>query len=202
MKKVVSFPKSHLRLPPTPNSMYPTRHILRVPGVGSYSRRLTPSFTPSRHLSVYPSTRSAGFSRRSPYNTESYLPLLPLARLYSTNPPSSDAASKEVAKTADTSKEVVKPNTPLWEKVKKEAKHYWHGTKLLGQEVKISSKLQWKVLNGGTLTRREQRQVRAVPFFLGLLPIVTKRLAGCVYVSFRTFQTFHSLNERRPIFSG
>jgi LETM1 and EF-hand domain-containing protein 1 len=48
----------------------------------------------------------------------------------------------------------------LWEKVKKEARHYWHGTKLLGKEIRISAKLQRKVLNGGTLTRREQRQVR------------------------------------------
>jgi hypothetical protein len=43
--------------------------------------------------------------------------------------------------------------------VKKEAAHYWAGTRLLGQEVKITGKIQWKVLNGGTLTRRERRQV-------------------------------------------
>lgn len=56
-----------------------------------------------------------------------------------------------------------KPTGPLparvWASVKKEAAHYWAGTKLLGQEIKISGKLQWKVLNGGTLTRRERRQV-------------------------------------------
>lgn len=46
-----------------------------------------------------------------------------------------------------------------WAVVKKEASHYWHGTKLLGQEIKISAKLQWKVLQGSTLTRRERRQV-------------------------------------------
>lgn len=57
---------------------------------------------------------------------------------------------------------MAKPKVSLWDKVKKEAKHYWHGTKLLGREIKISSKLQWKVLNGGTLTRREQRQVRLI----------------------------------------
>ena len=49
--------------------------------------------------------------------------------------------------------------TRVWATVKKEALHYWHGTKLLGQEIKISAKLQWKVLQGGTLTRRERRQV-------------------------------------------
>jgi LETM1 and EF-hand domain-containing protein 1 len=50
-------------------------------------------------------------------------------------------------------------STRVWSTVKKEAAHYWAGTKLLGQEIKISAKLQWKVLNGGTLTRRERRQV-------------------------------------------
>lgn len=47
--------------------------------------------------------------------------------------------------------------------VKKEAAHYWAGTRLLGQEVKITGKIQWKVLNGGTLTRRERRQVSLGP---------------------------------------
>lgn len=65
-------------------------------------------------------------------------------------------ASKEVAATPDADKKKL----TLWEKVKKEAKHYWHGTRLLGKEIRISAKLQKKVLNGGTLTRREQRQVR------------------------------------------
>lgn len=47
----------------------------------------------------------------------------------------------------------------LWQKVKDEAVHYWHGTKLLGLEIRISSKLIWKLLKGGKLTRREARQV-------------------------------------------
>lgn len=46
-----------------------------------------------------------------------------------------------------------------WATIKKEAAHYWAGTKLLGKEIKISSKITWKVLNGGQLTRRERRQV-------------------------------------------
>lgn len=53
----------------------------------------------------------------------------------------------------------VKPKKTLWERVKEEAVHYWHGTKLLGLEVRISSSLTWKLLNGGKLTRREHRQV-------------------------------------------
>lgn len=47
----------------------------------------------------------------------------------------------------------------LWQKVKKEANHYWDGTKLLAAEVKISSKLALKMAAGYELTRRENRQV-------------------------------------------
>jgi LETM1 and EF-hand domain-containing protein 1, mitochondrial len=46
-----------------------------------------------------------------------------------------------------------------WKKVKYEAQHYWHGTKLLAKEVRISARLQRKILQGETLTRRERRQV-------------------------------------------
>jgi LETM1 and EF-hand domain-containing protein 1, mitochondrial len=48
--------------------------------------------------------------------------------------------------------------TRIWKKVKHEAQHYWHGSKLLVSEVRISSKLQWKILHGEPLTRRERRQ--------------------------------------------
>lgn len=47
-----------------------------------------------------------------------------------------------------------------WKKVKHEAAHYWHGTKLLVSEVRISARLQWKILHGESLTRRERRQAR------------------------------------------
>ena len=48
--------------------------------------------------------------------------------------------------------------TRIWKRVKHEAQHYWHGSKLLVSEVRISSKLQWKILHGEGLTRRERRQ--------------------------------------------
>jgi LETM1 and EF-hand domain-containing protein 1 len=56
------------------------------------------------------------------------------------------------------------PKAPLatraWQKVKHEAQHYWHGSKLLAKEARISARLQWKILHGESLTRRERRQVR------------------------------------------
>jgi LETM1 and EF-hand domain-containing protein 1 len=47
----------------------------------------------------------------------------------------------------------------IWQKVKREASHYWDGTKLLVTEVRISSKLAVKMAAGYELTRREHRQV-------------------------------------------
>jgi len=45
------------------------------------------------------------------------------------------------------------------QKVIKELRHYWDGTKLLAAEVKISSKLALKMAAGYELSRRENRQV-------------------------------------------
>ncbi|SJL00332.1 related to leucine zipper-EF-hand containing transmembrane protein 1 [Armillaria ostoyae] len=94
---------------------------------------------------------------------------------------------------------VVKPSPPVkatpllprvWKKVKHEAAHYWHGSKLLVSEVRISARLQWKILHGEVLTRRERRQLKRttqdllrlvpfavfiiVPFMELLLPVALK----------------------------
>ncbi|KAL0257454.1 LETM1 domain-containing protein ylh47 [Diplodia seriata] len=60
-------------------------------------------------------------------------------------------------------------NLTLWQKVKKEANHYWDGTKLLGTEVRISTKLALKMAAGYELTRRENRQLRRTVQDLGRL---------------------------------
>ncbi|KAK6613158.1 mrs7 family protein [Botrytis cinerea] len=78
----------------------------------------------------------------------------------------------------------------LGQKIKKEAAHYWDGTKLLGTEIKISSRLALKMAAGYELSRREHRQLRRtvqdmarlvpfsvfvlVPFAELLLPIALK----------------------------
>ncbi|KAK3807185.1 MAG: LETM1-like protein-domain-containing protein [Linnemannia elongata] len=85
---------------------------------------------------------------------------------------------------------VVEPKKSLWVRFKNEMIHYWHGTKLLGKEIKISTKLAGRLLNGNKLTRREQRQLRRttgdlmrlipfsvfliVPFMELLLPVALK----------------------------
>ena len=57
----------------------------------------------------------------------------------------------------------------LWQKVKKEATHYWDGTKLLATEVRISSKLALKMAAGYELSRREHRQLQRTTQDLGRL---------------------------------
>ncbi|KAG0324786.1 hypothetical protein BGZ99_001455 [Dissophora globulifera] len=85
---------------------------------------------------------------------------------------------------------VLQPKKSLWERFKLEMIHYWHGTKLLGKEIKISTKLAGRLLHGNKLTRREQRQLRRttgdllrllpfsvfliVPFMELLLPVALK----------------------------
>jgi LETM1 and EF-hand domain-containing protein 1 len=47
----------------------------------------------------------------------------------------------------------------IMQKVKREINHYWDGTKLLGAEIKISTRLALKMAAGYELSRRENRQV-------------------------------------------
>jgi LETM1 and EF-hand domain-containing protein 1, mitochondrial len=71
------------------------------------------------------------------------------------SPPPSPPATKSVKHTEPVLSRV-------WNKIKHEAQHYWHGSKLLAKEVRISARLQRKILQGETLTRRERRQVRGI----------------------------------------
>lgn len=57
----------------------------------------------------------------------------------------------------------------IWQKVKKEAQHYWDGSKLLATEVKISWRLALKMAAGYDLTRRENKQLRRTVQDLGRL---------------------------------
>ncbi|KAK0503188.1 LETM1-like protein-domain-containing protein [Armillaria luteobubalina] len=111
-------------------------------------------------------------------------------RFQSTRPP--DQPPPTVVKPSPPVKDTPKgPLLPrVWKKVKHEAAHYWHGSKLLVSEVRISARLQWKILHGEVLTRRERRQLRRttqdllrlvpfavfiiVPFMELLLPVALK----------------------------
>ena len=124
-----------------------------------------------------------------PYNRIIRLPppvLLRAARHQSTKPVDNSSSSKATS--------LSEPKPPVlsraWSKVKHEASHYWNGSKLLAKEVRIASRLQWKLLQGDSLTRRERRQLKRtttdilrlipfavfviVPFMELLLPVALK----------------------------
>lgn len=89
------------------------------------------------------------------------------------NLPSLPDDNKQLAKTD----EAPEQKLPLWDRIKHEAQHYWNGTKLLGYEIKVSTKLLFKMAAGYGLSRREQNQLqrtlvdvaRLVPFSLFVL---------------------------------
>lgn len=86
----------------------------------------------------------------------------------------SDASQTELASSQQNgveNKEAKKEEKKLtmWQKVKKEASHYWDGTKLLGTEVKISTRLALKMAAGYELSRRESRQLKRTVQDLGRL---------------------------------
>lgn len=71
---------------------------------------------------------------------------------------STKALAAEEQKNVAEEKKAAKKLT-LGQKIKKEAQHYWDGTKLLATEVKISARLAVKMAGGYELSRREHRQV-------------------------------------------
>lgn len=91
---------------------------------------------------------------------------------------STSKGPKDDSKTVNEKQESVTKVSPVKEKLPMKAKiqnalrHYWDGSKLLGLEIKISSKLLMKSAAGYPLTRRENLQlkrttqdiIRLVPF--------------------------------------
>jgi LETM1 and EF-hand domain-containing protein 1 len=114
-----------------------------------------------RNYGIYPHVIACSRARHGLTMPPGFPQAGPLPRFSSTkvtadpsSPPPSPPTTKSVKQT-----EPVLPR--IWNKVKHEVQHYWHGTKLLAKEVRISARLQRKILQGETLTRRERRQVRS-----------------------------------------
>lgn len=112
--------------------------------------------------------------------------LAPVPSDVATAVPKTDATeSQSLAELAGVKDKTVEKKDPkkeekkltLGQKIKKEAQHYWDGTKLLATEVKISSRLAIKMAAGYELSRREHRQLqrtvqdigRLVPFSVFVL---------------------------------
>ncbi|XP_037714158.1 mitochondrial proton/calcium exchanger protein [Drosophila subpulchrella] len=113
---------------------------------------------------------------------------------------SATASTTSLAQTAD--KTVAKPKKSLGTRIWDEVVHYYHGFRLLSIDVAICSKLLWRVLNGKTLTRRENKQLQRttsdlfrlipfsvfiiVPFMELLLPLFIKFFPGMLPSTFQT----------------
>ncbi|XP_017070401.2 mitochondrial proton/calcium exchanger protein [Drosophila eugracilis] len=113
---------------------------------------------------------------------------------------STTGSSTSLAQTGD--KTVAKPKKPLRTRIWDELVHYYHGFRLLFIDVAICSKLLWRVLNGKTLTRRENKQLQRttsdlfrlipfsvfiiVPFMELLLPLFIKFFPGMLPSTFQT----------------
>lgn len=71
------------------------------------------------------------------------------------------AVTSDIAKAPE---KAVAQKPTLWQKIKAEMLHYYHGFRLLGLDMKISAKLLWRLLKGKELTRREHRLVKCLSF--------------------------------------
>lgn len=104
------------------------------------------------------------------------MPATPASRGVSTSAVRhSSSKDKDVTATTSSSSENPKQSMPVraWNKVKEEVLHYWHGTKLLGKEISISTRLLRRMIMGYTLTRREHRQLRrTMGDMLRLIPFI------------------------------
>ncbi|OQR71014.1 LETM1 and EF-hand domain-containing protein anon-60Da [Tropilaelaps mercedesae] len=98
--------------------------------------------------------------------------------------------SGAIAKLDAAQQQVASPPRPLWKRVWDELVHYYHGFRLLFIDIRVCSRLLYRILNGQDLTRREHKQlVRTtsdlfrlvpfsvfiiVPFMELLLPVAVK----------------------------
>lgn len=130
-------------------------------------------------------------------STEVKEPLIPKVDIASTDIQSKQAITPV---TPDSSSVVVKKT--ILQKIWAELVHYYHGFRLLFIDINVSRKLLWKVLNGGTLTRREHRLlIRTtsdlfrllpfsvfiiVPFMELLLPLAIKFFPGMLPSTFES----------------
>ncbi|TKY89086.1 hypothetical protein EX895_001617 [Sporisorium graminicola] len=124
--------------------------------------------------------QSAGAPPKAPTATVSPLPASSDTAAELGSPANQTAASQTMLaeqKEKEKALEAQKPKGPLatrvWAKVKEEALHYWHGSKLLAKEVKISWRLLRRLMLGYSLTRREKRQLkRTFADLLRLIPFI------------------------------
>jgi len=96
--------------------------------------------------------------------------VLGTARYLATTPVVREPEKKDVSKADEPKKPFL---TRTWHTIKHEVAHYWQGTKLLGKEISISTRLLRRMIMGYHLTRREHRQLRrTMGDLLRLIPFI------------------------------
>ncbi|XP_014480934.1 PREDICTED: LETM1 and EF-hand domain-containing protein anon-60Da, mitochondrial [Dinoponera quadriceps] len=106
-----------------------------------------------------------------------------------------------IVKDVDPSKKAI-VKASIWQRIKSEILHYYHGFRLLGLDMKISAKLIWRILHGKELSRREHNLLIKttgdmfrlipfsvfiiVPFMEFLLPVAIKLFPGMLPSTFQT----------------
>ncbi|XP_031777311.1 mitochondrial proton/calcium exchanger protein isoform X2 [Nasonia vitripennis] len=108
----------------------------------------------------------------------------------------------QISDIVQSSDKAIEKKRTLWQKVKAELLHYYHGFRLLGLDMKVSAKLVWRILQGYELSRREHRLLIKttgdvfrlipfsvfviVPFMEFLLPLAVKLFPGLLPSTFQT----------------
>ena len=69
------------------------------------------------------------------------------------------ASTSTDATTTTTTTTTTSSKKSLWVRIKDEGKHFWSGCKLLVLDVRVCSRIIWKLTRGKTVTRRERRQL-------------------------------------------
>lgn len=124
--------------------------------------------------------------------------------------PSTELAHKQESTSTEVIAVEAPPKPPLWDRIKHEVAHYWNGTKLLGYEIKVSTKLLFKVAAGYGLSRRENNQLQRtlvdvarlipfsmfviVPFAELLLPVALKFFPNLLP---STYESSSDINKKR-----
>ncbi|EPY51761.1 inner membrane protein [Schizosaccharomyces cryophilus OY26] len=152
--------------------------LTNVPKCASFIQPMIP-IRAYGHLPFRPISRSAVSFSDSRLNRAYFGMKYGFPMRYSSNAPK-ESSEKDVADPSTFEQQ--KPTAPvkkasMWQRLKGGVLHFWDGTKLLGVEFKISSKLVYKMAVGYELTRRESRQLtrtlkdigRLVPFSMFVL---------------------------------
>ncbi|KAL5360026.1 LETM1-like protein-domain-containing protein [Aspergillus floccosus] len=126
-----------------------------------------PGFNTEQAKKPIPSNTEQATGRNQQLDRRPDQSLASKADVKSTSDVAVSKASEENKKATEEKKEQKK--LTIGQKIKKEAQHYWDGTKLLATEVRISSRLALKMAAGYELSRREHRQLQRTVKDLGRL---------------------------------